>query len=362
MKIVIRAGGIGSRLWPMSRVDNPKQFQQVVGEKSMIATTHERIVSLLSQPQDLFVSVNLSMKDRLLAELPDLPAVNIIYETDTRNTGPAMCLEACYLEKFCSPNDIIASLTSDDYISDSSAFCDLLLAAEEFVKLNPDYIITPAVKPALLDTGYSYFKAGNNLQKKGEEGIYSVIDIVEKPNYERCRELIDSGIYFCHTGMYVWRLGSIIELWQQNQPAMVEVCRQIVKLMTTGENYAEIKQLYSQLEKMTIETAITNKVKKIAMSVSNRIGWSDLGKWYVIKDILSPEEGSNLIKGKVIANKSDNNLIYSTLPKKIIATNDVSNLAIVDTGDVLFISSLEKSAEVKEIVEKLKEQGLNQYL
>jgi mannose-1-phosphate guanylyltransferase len=362
MKIVIRAGGTGTRLWPMSRVAHPKQFQKIVGDSTMLRTTYERIAPMLKAAGDLFISVNHLLEEDARAEFPELPAKNLIIESESRNTGPAMCLEVAYLEKYCGKKDVIASLPSDDYISDSAAFRDLLLLAEQFIENHPDYILTPGIKPNYADTGYSYLRAGKNLQKIGEEAVYEVSDWVEKPNQEYCEELIRTGVYYYHTGMYIWQLGHIIDLFEKHQPAMMEACREIVKIRSKGDGFQDSDDRYSQLEKITIESAITDKADKIAMSVSNRIGWSDLGKWHVIKRVLAPTRKSNTSKGMVVSEKTSNSLIYCLNPKKLVVTNCIEELAIVDTGDVLFVSSLKDSADIKKILDRLREEGLEDYL
>ncbi|MFH0892776.1 MAG: sugar phosphate nucleotidyltransferase [Candidatus Falkowbacteria bacterium] len=360
MKIVIRAGGTGTRLWPMSRISNPKQFQKVIGEESMIKTTYKRVLPALKRRDDLFVSVNKDFVKKTLRELPGLKKDNLIIETDTRNTGPAMCLEACFLERRCQKEDIVASLPSDDYISDGVAFRRLLSVSEEFLKENPEYILTPAIRPDYPDTGYSYFKAGNKLSENGEETIYTVANVVEKPNQDYCQEIIDSGVYYCHTGMYIWQLKNIISLFRKKRPKMYKICQTVAALIAEKNDLTAAQELYGKLEKMTIESAITQKCDHIAMSVSNKIGWSDLGKWHIIKRIVG--NGGNLTKGEVISIDSENNLVYSTNKKKIVAVNDVKNLVIVDTKDALFISSLENSHEAKKVVEHLKAKNKNEYL
>lgn len=328
----------------------------------MIRTTYERIAPILEKKEDLFLSVNEKFKDRAKEEIPEVSDKGIIVESDTRNTGPAMCLEVCYLEKFCKKDDVIATLPSDDYISDSAAFRELLLATEEFIFNNPDHILTPAIKPDYPDTGYTYFKAGKNLQERGEETIYSVDSVVQKPNEEYCREIINSGIYYCHTGMYVWRLEHIANLFRKHQRAMYDICKKIVDLMQEKGNEKKIGEMYGQLEKISVESAVTEHAEKIAMSVSNRIGWSDLGKWHVIKRVLQIEECENLSRGDVMTRDSFNNMIYSNTEKKIVVINDVNDMVVVDTPDVLFISSLKNSAEVKKQVEQLKKEGREEYL
>ncbi|MFH0951285.1 MAG: sugar phosphate nucleotidyltransferase [bacterium] len=362
MKIVIRAGGTGTRLWPLSRQHLPKQFQKVVGDQTMVRTTYNRIKSLLTQPTDIFVSVNQQLVNQLTAEIPELVKTNIIVETSTRNTGPAMCLEVCYLAKFCQPQEIIASLPSDDYISNANAFCDLLRTSADWLQSHPDYIIMLAVHPTYVDTGYTYTKIGQPLSQSTNQAIYQVADVVEKPNEERCQELIDSGVYYCHAGMYIWQLSTIIKLFQELQPTMYQTCQRLVGLMLVDQpDWGVIKEEYEKLDKMTIESAITHRAQQVAMSVSDKVGWSDVGKWHIIKRILSNSK-ENLTKGEVYYHNAKNNLVYNNSAKKIIVLNGVDDLVIVDTGDVLLVSSLDKSAEVKKAVEELKKQNKNHYL
>jgi mannose-1-phosphate guanylyltransferase len=359
MKIVIRAGGVGTRLWPLSRQANPKQFQKVVGSQTMLSATYRRLKNLV-EPEEIFVSVNRALADKLKTELPDLAADNIILETEARNTGPAICLETVWLKRFCAPEEIIASLPSDDYISDEAAFFDLLKLSADFIKTNPDHILTPAVRPTVADSGYSYFKVGAALAELGEEAIYEVAAVAEKPDEALCRELIASGDYYCHTGMYLWRLGLIDKLFAELQPELYAICSQVVAAMAAGD-LAKAAELYAGAAKMTIESAITHRAPRVAMSVSDRIGWSDLGKWHIIKRMLSGE-GANLFKGKVEANDVNNCLIYNNSDKKIIVANDLQDLVVVDTDDALFISSLTNSADVKKCLDKLKEGGGEEYL
>ena len=357
MKIVIRAGGTGTRLWPMSRQTNPKQFQAIVGEESMIKMTYDRVLAAVSGPVDIFVSINQTMMSVLRESLPDIVDANIITETESRNTGPAMCLEVCFLAAVCDNDEVIVSVPSDDFISDADAFRKLLKLSEEFLQSQPDYILTPAVRPAYLDTGYSYFRAGDNLANLGEENIFKVAEVAEKPSEEACRQMIESGECYCHTGMYIWRLGYIKQLFQDLQPEMTRVCEEIVTLMRSGGTEQEIAELYGSLEKMSIESAITDKAPNLAMSVSTNLGWSDLGKWHIIKRMLLADEKSNMTKGRVVAHNASNNLIYTTEAKKVVVVNDLHDLIVVDTPQGLFISSSVKSADVKECVREIEERG-----
>ncbi len=355
MHIVIRAGGAGTRLWPLSRQACPKQFLPVISNRTMIAATFDRVAAIAG-PDTVFISVNRALVDRLRSAVPNASAENFIIEPEARNTGPAMCLETCILLQRLSPEAIVASLPSDDYISDEAAFHDVLEASEHFIKSHPEYIVTPAVKPEYPEVGYSYLRAGEVLENYGEEVLYRVTDIAEKPNAERCEELIESGIYYWHTGMYIWKLGRIAELYKQYQPAMFDVCTRIASLMGSTGAEAEVAELYASLEKMSIESAITDRIDSLAMSVSNRFGWSDVGKWPAVKRITG--EAHEL----TIREEAEGNLVISTDKEKLIVLNHVDNLAVIDTGDVLLVSRLDETEAIKAVIEKLKRDGKENYL
>jgi mannose-1-phosphate guanylyltransferase len=362
MKIVIRAGGVGTRLWPLSRKNNPKQFQAIASDKVLIRDTQDRIAPLVNIGDDLFISVNESVKHLVKKYLPEVSDKNIIPEPASKNTGPAICLESVLIADRFSDHEIVASLPSDDYITDPEAFRTLLQTAETFLKKNPEYIMTPGIKPNYPDTGYSYIKSGDVLQEEGEEGIFKVADWVEKPDLDYCKELIASGRYFYHTGMYIWQLKTVINLFEKYQPEMLAACREIVELMKLGGQEEKIAKIYSSLEKMSIETAITDKAEKIAMCVSNRIGWSDLGKWHTIKDLLPANQGDNLIKGNVIPLDTTDCMIYGN-KDKVIATIGLDDMVIIDTDDALLVCPRERSDEAKKIVEELqKNKNSEKYL
>jgi mannose-1-phosphate guanylyltransferase len=359
MKIVIRAGGVGTRLWPKSRKNEPKQFLKLLGEKSLLRETVDRVLPMVNAERDLFISSTFNFSGRILEEIGDIKPEHLITEPSSRNTGPAICLECAFLEKLIDKDEIVATLPSDDFISDPGAFCDLLGQAEKFLKQNPDYILTPAVLPNEIDTGYSYLKEGKNLQQDGEEAIFEVVDWVEKPNYDFCKELIDSGVYYYHTGMYIWQLGNVLALWEKHNPKMLKVCREIVAKGLDSQE--AVGEMYNILEKCSVESALADRVEKIAMSVSNRIGWSDLGKWSKIKKYLTVDGDGNVTQGNVVPIDTTDCMILSS-DKKIIATVGLDDMIVIDTPDALLICPEKRVEDIKKVIEKLKENNKDDYL
>jgi len=356
MNIVIRAGGNGTRLWPLSRRSAPKQFQNIIGAESMLRQTVKRIRPLVSD-KELWVTVNRALYEAKASELDAVAPEQLIIEPEARNTGPAICLEVCRLEKSLPLETVVASLPSDDYISDEEAFRDLLKASEIFIKEHPDYIIAPAVKPDYPEIGYSYLKAGQQLLDGGQEAMFAVADVIEKPNRDYCEELIESGLYYW-TGMYVWRLGRILELFEKYQPRMLALCRELVDCQDEKKQ----EELYSGLEKMSIESAITHRCETIAMSVSNRVGWSDVGKWPAVKRLSQSGSSDTVALGQAFFHKSSESLVYNKSDKKLVVLNGVKNIAVIETDDVLLVSDLEATEDIKDILDELSKNGQTKYL
>ncbi len=356
MHIVIRAGGAGTRLWPVSRRSAPKQFQSILGPDSMIQKAVSRMRPLNSDNQHLWVSVNKNLVETLRKEIV-IPEDHFIIEHETRNTGPGICLEVCFLEKKIPLDSVVASLPSDDYISNELAFIDLLMASERFILEHPEYVVAPAIKPDYPEVGYSYLKAGARLDEGGKEAMFAVVDLVEKPNREYCQELIESGVHYWHTGMYVWQLKRIIEIFEKYQPAMIESCRRIIA--TQDE---EAAALYSSLEKVSIESAITHHVSTLAMSVSNHLGWSDVGKWSAVKRLSEHDQYGNVSLENAQFHNSSNNLVYNRNSKKRVILNNVKNIAVIETDDVLLISDLESTEDIKTIVDGLSDKESQRYI
>lgn len=353
MKIVIRAGGGGTRLWPVSRKDNPKQFQKIIGGKSLILNTVSRVKPFLKRADNLFISVNVRMIKKIKKEIPEIPAKNIIAEPAVKNTGPAVCLESMILAERFGEDTIAASLPSDDYVSDPAAFREMLNVAEKFLKKNPDYIVTPGAKPNYPDTGYSYIKAGRMISGNSQVKIFSVSGWTEKPNLAQSMKLTKSGKYFHHTGMYVWKLKTILDLFRKFQPEVYKACWETAAGRGAGR--------YLDLKKITVESAVTKKAPKIAMTVSGRMEWSDLGKWHIIANMLPRDKSGNTIVGEVIPIETKNCLIYGSRDK-IIATVGLRDTIIVQSGDALLVCPKDKSGEVKKIIKELEKRNFKKFI
>ncbi len=363
MKIIIMAGGSGTRLWPLSRKQKPKQFQKLLGNNTML---QESVLRLLDEfdIDDIFISTNKQYLDEIKNQLPELKESNIILEPDRRDTAPSIGLSAILASD--DDNESLAFLTSDHYIQRKTEFRNLLKVSDQFLGKNPDYIVTLGITPTSPETGYGYIKSDitNKLSSYPDNSVYSVKAFVEKPNLETAERYIQDESYLWNSGMFIVTRGNILNQFKLNLPDTYKVLDKINKSKNTLEMEETIRSEYPKVEKISIDYGIMEKMQSIAVIPAN-IGWSDIGSWAALKDILV-EQNSQLEyhyigEGEYLDLGSESVLIHSD-QKKLISTIGVSNLIIVDTKDVLLVCSKEKSQNVKKMVELLESKNLTDKL
>ena len=223
MKIVVRAGGVGTRLWPYSRKGRPKQFHAMVGVQSMLQEAVDRIRPL-ADPEDLYVSTGRDLVPLVHEQLPNLPEACVIVEPALRNTGPAVGLE-CVLLEARYPGCTIASLGSDHHIARSEEFCRLLRVAEAALEDMPDTLFTIGVKPTRVETGYGHIRKGDVLRRVDGEPVYAVEAFTEKPDEARARAYTESGQYLWNSNMFVWKARTVLDLFARFEPEIYEAAQ-----------------------------------------------------------------------------------------------------------------------------------------
>lgn len=356
MKIVIRAGGVGTRLWPVSRETKPKQLHALLSEKTMLQEAIERSF-LVSKPEDIYVSANYKCEESIRKELGAVLESNLILiiEPARRDTAAAIGLESIYIAKD-DPKAVVASLGSDHAIRKSEEFTRLLKLAEKEIKKRPDNILCLGIKPSYPDAGYGYIE----LDKEVEKEIYKVKSFKEKPNQKTAEKFVQAGNYLWNANMFVWRIDTILKLYKKYLPKMYEQLMIIKEAIGTDKERETLKKIYPKLEKIAVDYAIIEKAEKI-IAVPADIGWSDIGDWARLKDQLTEREQDNYIKADHINIDSKNSLIYSET-KKLITTIGLENIVIIETDDALLVCDKYRSGDVKKLVDELKKNKKNKYL
>lgn len=355
MIIVLRAGGVGSRLWPVSREQQPKQFHTLTGGKTLLQESLDRVEPLVS-PKELYLSVNADTAEMVKISYPQILPENIIVEPARRDTAAGIGLESILIRKR-HPDAIIASLGSDHSVQRVKEFQRVLKRAEDFVHSSPEYILAVGVHPTRPETGYGYIHYSTILEDHDELPVWRVHHFSEKPSAREATALLAEGNVLWNANMFVWHVQTILDLYKQHLPTLyAELCEIEADLGTPAEQ-TTLTRVYPQMEKIAVDYGIIEKAEKIAVLPAD-IGWSDIGDWARLKDELAHSEKENVVLGaQHIGMDTVNSLVYGTNAKKVITTIGVENLVIVDTHDALLICDKYHSDRVKELVEHMRKSG-----
>lgn len=365
MYAVVLAGGVGTRLWPSSRNGSPKQFINLVSEHSLLQETINRLVNLMPL-ENIVVVTGESYAGQVQAQLPELPAKNILLEPAGRGTAPAIglgLLQIARLAKAAGDSDpVVGSFHADHIITKVGHFCRVVRAAAQVAEQN--YIVTLGITPDSPHTGYGYIERGEQLDQIDSLPVYRVARFVEKPPRQTAEQYLATGRYSWNSGMFIWRLSMIMNEYRQYLPELVRQLEEIDRVYGEPEAHETLIRVWNEVRSETIDVGIAEKSQRMAVLPAD-IGWSDVGDWSAVTDIISAERGDesgNAIVCQHLGLDTENSLIYSTNRQKLIATIGLNDMVVVDTPDVLLVARRSQNQDVKKIVERLKQDGLDKYL
>ncbi|EAN9312833.1 mannose-1-phosphate guanylyltransferase/mannose-6-phosphate isomerase, partial [Salmonella enterica subsp. enterica serovar Muenchen] len=337
---VIMAGGIGSRLWPLSREEHPKQFLSVDGELSMLQNTIKRLTPLLAG--EPLVICNDSHRFLVAEQLRAINklANNIILEPVGRNTAPAIALAAfCSLQNVVDEDPLLLVLAADHVIRDEKVFLKAINHAEFFATQGK--LVTFGIVPTQAETGYGYICRGEAI---GEDA-FSVAEFVEKPDFDTARHYVESEKYYWNSGMFLFRASSYLQELKDLSPDIYQACENAVGSINPDLDFIRIdKEAFAMCPSDSIDYAVMEHTRH-AVVVPMNAGWSDVGSWSSLWDISKKDPQRNVLHGDIFAYNSKDNYIYSE--KSFISTIGVNNLVIVQTADALLVSDKDSVQDVK---------------
>lgn len=351
---LIMAGGRGERFWPKSRKNLPKQFLSLTDDgKTMIQLTVERILPLVPL-ENVYIATNGDYKKLVLEQLPGLPEQNILCEPAGRNTAPCIGLGAVHIaERF--GDALMVVLPSDHLIKLDAVFRDTLQNACD-TALQGENLVTIGITPTYPETGYGYIKFA---PKRGEQAAYPVERFVEKPNAELAKQYLDSGEYLWNSGMFVWKVSSVLENMKRFMPDTYEGLRKIQKAIGTPEEEKVLIREFLNFESQSIDYGVMEKAENI-FTLPGTFGWDDVGSWLAVGRIKKNDAAGNVIDGNVITINTQDCIIQGG--NKLIAVVGLKDMVIVDTDDATLVCAKEQAGNIKKILEILKETKDNCYI
>jgi len=357
---VIMAGGSGTRFWPKSTQELPKQFLSLVGEGTMIQNTAKRIEPLIPQERILVVT-NDDYVNIVKEQLPSVPHENIVGEPVAKNTAPCVAIAAeMLLNK--DPDATMVVLPADHHIIDPNVFNGFLKAAIEKAEAG-NSLVTIGIKPDRPETGYGYIHGDNSTQEVwNRKEVHPVKEFKEKPDEKTARSFLDSGDYYWNSGMFIWSAKSILSSFQQYLPEMHNRVKQAGKNLYGDDHIKAINNFYHSCESVSIDYGIMEHAKNVYV-VPGEFGWNDVGSWTAAYELGQGDAMKNVVNAKhVTVSESTGNYI-SSKSGKMISLVGLEGFAVVETESAILICKLDKAQNVKEIVDQLKsKEELNRFL
>lgn len=354
---VILAGGVGSRLWPRSRQRTPKQFLDLTGGgRSMLQEAFDRVTPLVSVTHILVVT-NAEYVDSVAAQLPELPAGNIIAEPAARGSAAAIGLAAIHLARR-DPAAIMAVLTADHLIRQPESLRQVLVAAAELAQRGE--LVTLGIRPSHAETGYGYIEMGDTLGVYNNLPAQRVVRFREKPDRATAEAFVAAGNYAWNSGMFIWQVGAILAEIARQMPALHDTLQGLAPALGTEAEAAAFAQFWLPLQDhTTIDYGVMEGARSVAAFPAD-LGWDDIGSWAALLAILDKDADGNAVQARHVHVDSHNNLVFSR--ERLIATVGLQDMVIIDTDDVVLVMPAGRTQDVKQIISQLKERGLQEYL
>lgn len=351
---VLMAGGVGSRFWPMSTTDNPKQFHDMLGTgDTLIQKTFKRLNKFVPT-ENILILTNERYNDLVLQQLPLVKQEQVVLEPAMRNTAPCILYASLKIQKQ-NPNAVMIVAPSDHWIEDETAFAtDVKQCFDKCEK--EDVLCTLGIKPTFPNTGFGYIE----FEKESGTGLKKVHQFREKPDYETAKDFIAKGNFLWNAGIFMWSVKTIVDAFKTYQPTQFALFEKGMSVYNTTGEQSFINDNYPKAENISIDYAILEPSKDIFVLPAT-FDWNDLGTWGSLYDKLDKDEHHNaIVNSKVLSQDASGNMIRSS-KDKIIVVDGLKDYIIVDKEDVLLIYPKAKEQDIKQVLTEVKNKFGNQY-
>ncbi len=361
--VAIMAGGGGTRFWPLSREEHPKQMLPIISDRSMIWETVERIRPLV-KPERILIVTARTQAEKLHREVPQIPWENFLMEPVGRNTAPCLCLAALKIRKKY-PQAVMIALPADHFIADRRGFAKTLRAAVAFAQKR-DFLITLGVIPTEPETGYGYIQKGEALGRHYGLPVFRVKGFREKPSRAKARAYLRKGDHFWNSGMFVWGVRVFLKAVEEFLPQLHEEMTSLVPWLGTSRERKSLEAVYNRIQPISVDFGIMEKAKNVAL-VEAQFPWNDVGSWAALDKIWPCDPQGNITggkrtrgRGKILAIDSSGCLIHGN--EKLIAVIGLKDMVVVEGRDAFLVCPRSRAQDVRHVLTLLREKGWKEYL
>jgi mannose-1-phosphate guanylyltransferase len=351
--VLVLSGGAGTRLWPLSRRDRPKQFLELLGERSLLQDTVDR-VSEFVPTERIFVVAPPEHRTLIHEQLPDLRADHLVQEPYPRGNAAAIGLAMAALAAF-DPDAVVAVLPSDHVVADRSQFRKVLIAATAAAEQGK--LVTLGITPERPDTGFGYIEAGERLDIEAPIEVHAVKRFVEKPKRDAAERMVAAGGHYWNAGMFVWRVEEILRAYERHLPRTAKAIEALRAAIGSPRYESVLAEVWEETDRTTVDYGIAEKADNVAV-VPAAIGWQDVGSWARLAEIVS--RADNWATGDLVAEDAHSSYVWA--PGKTVALIGVEGLVVVDTPDALLVTSKARSEDVKTVVDRLRKEDREELL
>lgn len=342
---ILMAGGVGSRFWPVSTTDFPKQFHDMLGTgETLIQKTFSRLSKLIPV-ENILILTNEKYNDLVLEQLPQVSKSQVLLEPAMRNTAPCILYASLKIQKQ-NPNAIMVVAPSDHWIEDEDAFVNDLQQSFDFCAVN-DALMTLGIQPTFPNTGFGYIEYNQDVSS-----IKKVAQFREKPDYETAKAFLKSGNFVWNAGIFIWSVQAITAAFEKFQPVMNNLFLSGLDSFNSNDEHSFITENYALSENISIDYAILENAQNVYLLPAS-FDWNDLGTWGSLHEKLDKDENNNAVINAIVVLENAANNIIRTASKKLIVIDGLNDYIIVDKEDVLLIYPKGKEQDIKKIVSKI---------
>lgn len=345
---VLMAGGRGTRFWPASRQNNPKQFLPIVGKSTMLQQAYQ-LVKPLTPPEQTLIITGADLVKKCRAQLPDIPPRNIIGEPEGRNTAPCAALAAFIVRERFGEDAVIQILSADHHFKDKPAYRRILkngakLAAKE------DILVTFGIVPDRPDVGYGYLEVGATIATIGSTEFSKVNRFAEKPNQATANRYFKSGKYLWNSGNFMWRCDTVLAAFKEHKPEMYNLLNRNIKKILASGGKKVLARVFPKLEAISVDYAIMEKSSNVVTTPVD-VGWDDVGSWLVMERHTEADEQGNTASIAHFGVDTKNCIIAGE--GGMVATIGLEDMVVVKIDDAVFVAPKERLDEIKTLLTEM---------